>query len=196
MRLHRLELTAFGPYAGTECVDFDALASHGIFLLTGPTGAGKTSVLDAIAFALFGAVPGARQHAKRLRSDHAAADVRTQVTLELSIRGRRLRITRLPEQLRPKQRGTGTTTEKARAALEEWTGDHWLPLSSRLDEIGEHVATLLGMSREQFCQVVLLPQGEFAAFLRAAASQRADRLHPLFAPEPFDRGRAKVVHGR
>src|SRR3954447_2422163 len=103
MRLHQLELTAFGPYAGTECVDFDALADHGIFLLTGPTGAGKTSVLDAVCFALFGAVPGARQTAKRLRSDHADATTRTRVRLEVTLRGRRYRITREPEQERPKQ---------------------------------------------------------------------------------------------
>src|SRR3954469_5652105 len=87
MRLHRLEMTAFGPYAGTETVDFDELAQHGIFLLTGPTGAGKTSVLDAISYALFGAVPGARQSAKRLRSDHADAATRTAGSLELTISG-------------------------------------------------------------------------------------------------------------
>jgi exonuclease SbcC len=187
MRLHRLELSAFGPYAGTEVVDFDALASHGIFLLTGPTGAGKTSVLDAISFALYGAVPGARHNARRLRSDHAPADLRTQVALEATIRGRRLRIIRQPEQERPKHRGAGRTTEKAKATLEEWSDDAWRPLSLRLDEVGEHLTTLLGMSREQFCQVVLLPQGEFAAFLRSDATQRAELLQRLFATERFER---------
>jgi exonuclease SbcC len=185
MRLHTLELSAFGPYAGSESVDFDALAGHGIFLLTGATGAGKTSVLDAISYALFGAVPGARQTAKRLRSDHAEPGDRTSVRLDVTIRGRRLRVTRVPEQDRPKQRGSGTTTEKARATLEEWSGESWQPMSIRLDEVGHQLETLLGMSREQFCQVVLLPQGEFAAFLRSDAEHRRDLLQRLFDTERF-----------
>ncbi|MFL6238869.1 MAG: AAA family ATPase [Actinomycetes bacterium] len=186
MRLHRLELSAFGPYAGTERVDFDALAEHGIFLLTGPTGAGKTSILDAICFALYGAVPGARQQAKRLRSDHADPSTRTGVVLELTIRGQRLRVSRTPEQTRPKQRGTGTTTAKATATLEQWADGGWQCLSSRPDEVGEHLGLLLGMSRDQFCQVVLLPQGDFATFLRSDAEHRRALLQRLFATERFE----------
>src|SRR5438270_1702253 len=151
MRLHTLELTAFGPYAGHESIDFDALGAHGIFLLTGATGAGKTSVLDAICYALFNAVPGARHGARRLRSDHAGADVRTRVQLDLTVHGRRLRVTREPEQLRAKQRGIGTTRDNARATLEAWHGAGWTTLSTRLDEVGHEIDGLLGMSREQFC---------------------------------------------
>jgi exonuclease SbcC len=186
MRLHRLEMTAFGPYAATEAVDFDALTAHGIFLLTGPTGAGKTSILDAISYALFGAVPGARQSAKRLRSDHAEPTTRTCVTLELTLRGHRLRVTRTPEQERPKQRGTGMTVAKATATIEERVGDTWTCLSARPDEVGDQLGQLLGMSREQFCQVVLLPQGDFATFLRADAEQRRALLQRLFATERFE----------
>src|SRR4051794_1493556 len=186
MRLHRLEITAFGPYAGTEVVDFEALAEHGIFPLTGPTGAGKTSVLDAISFTLFGAVPGARQSAKRLRSDHADAATRTCVTLDVTIRGQRLRITRTPEQDRPKQRGSGTTTAKPTATLEQRIDDGWHCLSTRLDEVGDQIGQLLGMSRDQFCQVVLLPQGDFATFLRSDAEHRRALLQRLFATERFE----------
>ena len=96
MRLHRLEVTAFGPFAGTETVDFDALAGAGLFLFTGATGAGKTSILDAVCFALFGQVPGARGTTRGLRSDHAVDGVRPAVVLEASLRGRRLRVTRSP----------------------------------------------------------------------------------------------------
>src|SRR5215472_8959978 len=117
MRPHRLRVTAFGAFAGTEEVRFEEL--DGLFLLHGETGAGKTTLLDAIAFALYGRVPGERGKAKRLRSDHAAAGVRTEVQLEATIGGRRLRITRRPEQERLKKSGTGTTREPASVLLEE-----------------------------------------------------------------------------
>jgi exonuclease SbcC len=196
MRLHRLEMTAFGPYPHTETVDFEALAQHGIFLLTGPTGAGKTSVLDAISYALFGAVPGARQSAKRLRSDHADQATRTCVSLEVTIRGHRLRIVRTPEQERPKQRGSGTTIAKATATLEERAGNGWQCLSTRPDEVGEQIGLLLGLSREQFCQVVLLPQGDFATFLRADAERRRELLQRLFATERFEQVEHKLREWR
>ena len=104
MRPHRLRVQAFGAFAGTEQVTFDDL--EGLFLLHGETGAGKTTLLDAIAFALYGRVPGERGSARRLRSDHAASGLATEVELEATIGGRRLRITRKPEQDRPKKSGT------------------------------------------------------------------------------------------
>ena len=112
MRLHRLEVTAFGPFADTVTVDFDALSAAGLFLLSGATGAGKSSVLDAVCFALYGAVPGDRNDAKRLRSDHAA-DRAPRVALEATLSGRRFRIVRSPAWARPKKRGSGTTPEQA-----------------------------------------------------------------------------------
>lgn len=96
MRLHRLRITAFGPFSGTEEIDFDALSDAGLFLVQGRTGAGKTSILDAVCFALYGQVPGARNAAKGLRSDHAAPGTGPSVVLETTIRGRRLRITGRP----------------------------------------------------------------------------------------------------
>ncbi|NYI05114.1 AAA family ATPase [Allostreptomyces psammosilenae] len=185
MRLHRLTVTAFGPFAGTESVDFDRLTGDGLFLLHGPTGAGKTSVLDAVAYALYGNVPGQRERGS-LRSDHAAPDRLTEVTLEATLAGRRLRLTRSPDQERPRRRGGGTTTEKARTLLEEWRDGTWHGLSRSHQEVGQEVERLLGMSMDQFCQVVLLPQGEFARFLRADTRERADLLKRLFSTRTFE----------
>ncbi|MCC3776010.1 AAA family ATPase [Streptomyces sp. UNOB3_S3] len=191
MRLHRLTLTAFGPFGGTQDIDFDELAGAGLFLLHGPTGAGKTSVLDAVCYALYGGVPGARQGTGlTLRSDHADPGTPTEVVLELTAGERRLEITRRPEQPRPKKRGTGVTREKAYSALRELPAGatEWKALSRSHDEIGEEITRLLGMSREQFCQVVLLPQGDFARFLRAEDGARARLLGRL-----FDTGRFAAV---
>ncbi|WP_310720909.1 SMC family ATPase [Streptomyces lydicus] len=191
MRLHRLTLTAFGPFRGTQTVDFDRLARDGLFLLHGPTGAGKTSVLDAVCFALYGSVPGARHSGQALRSDLADPQTLTEVVLELTVAGRRLEITRLPEQPRPKKRGSGTTREKAQSRLREFVPGEagadgsWKALSRSHQEIGEEIGQLLGMSKEQFCQVVLLPQGDFARFLRADAEARARLLGRLFDTRRF-----------
>ncbi|MFF8387230.1 AAA family ATPase [Streptomyces kanasensis] len=188
MRLHRLRVTGFGPFGTAQEVDFDALSAAGLFLLHGPTGAGKTSVLDAVCFALYGSVPGARQApGATLRSDHAAPGTATEVLLDLTVAGRRLEITRRPAQPRPKKRGTGFTTEKAQSWLREYdpaTGT-WSGLSRSHQEIGEEVAQLIGMSRDQFCQVVLLPQGDFSRFLRADAEARGKLLGRLFDTRRF-----------
>ncbi|MER6998990.1 AAA family ATPase [Streptomyces sp. NPDC000410] len=188
MRLHRLTVTAFGPFGGQQDVDFDALSAAGLFLLHGPTGAGKTSVLDAVCYALYGAVPGARQSpGTSLRSDHAPAGTYTEVCLELTVGGRRLEITRRPAQPRPKKKGTGFTTEKAQSWLREYDAGRgeWKALSRSHQEIGEEISQLVGMSREQFCQVVLLPQGDFARFLRADAEARGKLLGRLFDTRRF-----------
>lgn len=186
MRLHRLELSAFGPYRDEVDVDFDALADGGLFLLHGDTGVGKTSLLDAVAFALFGTVPGARGQVKRLRCDAADAATPTWVTLELTVGGRRLRITRSPEYQRPKARGAGTTTEKARVSL-VWVDTPELPGLSSHREVGDVVGELVGMSADQFFQVVLLPQGEFAQFLRSDTAERERLLERLFDTRRFAR---------
>ncbi len=189
MRLHRLELSAFGPYAGEVSLDLDTLAADGLFLLHGHTGAGKTSLLDAIAFALFGRVPGARNEAKRLRCDRAEPTARTWVRLEATLGGRRVELTRSPSYERPKSRGVGVTVEKGRQLL-RWIDPPATGPSpgtpgraeglTRAEEVGATVVDLLGMSAEQFFQVVLLPQGDFARFLRADTADREDLLERLF----------------
>ncbi|WP_249644621.1 AAA family ATPase [Nocardia sputi] len=183
MRLHKLQMTAFGPFADTTVVDFDALGADGLFLLHGQTGAGKTTVLDAIAFALYGRVPGARGESKRLHSDHAPEQTPPQVVLEATLGGRRLRLTRSPEFQRPKRDGTGLRTINAKATLTwlDGTGENL----SRIPDIGDEVLRLLGMSADQFFQVVLLPQGDFARFLRADNEDREKLLEKLFDTKRF-----------
>lgn len=186
MRLHHLEIQAFGPFADRQSVDFDALSAQGLFLLNGPTGAGKSSVLDAVCFVLYGSVPGARQAAKRLRSDHAAESVAPEVSLEFSVADRRFRVVRSPAWERPARRGGGTTTEQARTLLSERVGADWVQKSARNDEAGLELQALLGMDKEQFTKVVMLPQGEFAAFLRADAKPRRELLQRLFSTTRFE----------
>ena len=186
MRLHSLTVSAFGPFAGTERVDFDELNDAGLFLLTGPTGAGKSSLLDAVCFALYGQVPGARG-VKSLKSQHAPGDARPEVVLDFSVRDRRFVVRRSPEWSRPKKRGAGLLTEKASASVIETTGGVEHFLSSRAAEVGLLVGDLMGMSAAQFVQVALLPQGEFQTFLRASSQERHDVLQHLFRTDRFAR---------
>ncbi len=201
MRLHQLTVTAFGPFAGTEEVDFDELNAAGLFLLTGPTGAGKTSLLDAICFALYGSVPGARG-VKSLKSQHAGERVRPEVVLDFTVAERRFTIHRSPEWSRPKQRGSGFVLEPARAQLSERHGDELVAVSTRAQEIGHLVSGLMGMTAGQFQQVAMLPQGEFATFLQADSQQRHDVLQHLFRTDRFTRieewvaGHSKDLRGR
>ena len=196
MRLHRLEMTAFGPFAGTTEVDFDQLSSAGVFLLTGATGAGKTSVLDAVCFALYGQVPGDRSGARHLRSDHAAPSVAPRVVLEVSIGDRSFRFSRSPAWSRPKQRGAGETRVPAHVVVEERRGGEWVALTNRLDDAGLLVADLLGMTAAQFTQVAMLPQGRFQAFLRASSAERHAVLQKLFRTDRFEQVERWLVERR
>ncbi|MDQ0075386.1 AAA family ATPase [Arthrobacter oryzae] len=187
MRIHRLEISAFGPFAGTEHIDFDRLSAHGLFLLNGATGAGKTSVLDAICFALYGSVPGARQEGKRLRSDHADTAAEPRVTCEFSAKGRHFEVSRIPAWNRPSARGrNGFTEQKANTLLRERVDGQWIEKSGRNDEAGAEISSVLGMDRDQFTRVVMLPQGDFAAFLRSKPADRLDLLQSLFGTQRFE----------
>ncbi|NNG40913.1 AAA family ATPase [Flexivirga sp. ID2601S] len=181
MKLHHLRVQAFGPFGGVEEIDFDDLGAAGLHLIHGPTGSGKTSLLDAICFALFAGVPGARQrHRGSLRSDHAAPETRPEVELEFSVGTRRLRVRRSPDHEVPKKRGTGTRMQRASVVLEERHDGGWTTSATRADEAAQVIDDLLGMALEQFAQVVLLPQGDFAAFLRAKPDERGKLLERLF----------------
>src|SRR5690606_5287614 len=118
VRLHRLEVQAFGSFPGREVIDFDELSEAGLFLVHGDTGAGKTTILDAVSFALYGEVPGVRGK-DELRSHHSPADLPTEVHLEATLGGRRVRIHRTPRQERPKKRGTGTITDQPTVLFSE-----------------------------------------------------------------------------
>jgi exonuclease SbcC len=187
MRLHRLRLAAFGPYATEQLIDFDRLAHGGLFLLEGPTGAGKTTILDAVTFALYGGLAGEDSADDRLRSHFAAPGAQTVAELELSLRGVRYKITRGPEYRRPKKRGDGFTTEASRVHLQRRDGAAWTSLSANKAEAGELIAELVGLTRAQFTQVMLLPQGEFARFLRSSDDVRRALLTKLFGTSLYDR---------
>ena len=186
MRLHHLSVSSFGPFADTQHVDFDELNDAGLFLLTGATGAGKSSLLDAVCFALYGVVPGVRG-TKTLKSQHAPADVAPEVVLDVTLQGRRFVVRRSPEWTRPKKRGDGLMTEKASASILETTDGTERLLSARAAEVGVLVRSLMGMSATQFQQVALLPQGEFQTFLRATSQERHDVLEQLFRTDRFSR---------
>ena len=179
MRIHRLTATAFGPFPDEVTVDFDALTASGLFLIHGPTGAGKTSLLDAICFALFADVPGLRDR-RGIVSDHAAPTATPSVELEFTCGTRRFSVSRSPAHTRPKKRGTGTIESPATVALSEHDGNAWRVVSTRNDEAAEVIHDVLGMGKEQFAKVAMLPQGEFAAFLTAKDDERRALLEKLF----------------
>ena len=168
MRLHHLDITAFGPYAGTESIDLDRLARSGLFLLEGPTGAGKSTILDAITFALYGRTASEASSTDRLHSQFADPDSVPRVILELSLGSDRLRVTRTPEYERPKRRGTGTTRERASALVQRRVDGDWETVATSLQDAGTYLSDRLGLQAGQFTQVALLPQGEFMRTLRQA----------------------------
>ncbi|MFL4474361.1 AAA family ATPase [Paeniglutamicibacter sp. MACA_103] len=181
MRVHSLQLEAFGPFAKRASIDFDALSEAGIFLLNGETGAGKTSVLDGICYALYGSLPGVRTGSKSLRSDHAGPAAVPEVICEFSTGGRRFEVTRSPAWERPSARSkNGFTTAQAQSRLRERIGGAWVEKSTRNDEVGDTLREILGLDKEQFTKVAMLPQGAFAAFLRAKDKDREDLLRSLF----------------
>ena len=196
MRLHRLELQAFGPYAAPQHIDFDRLAGSGLFLLEGPTGAGKTTILDAITFALYGGLAGPDAAEDRLHSDFADPDIEPLVRLEFSVNGVRYQVSRVPEHQRLKRRGNGFTTEAMRVHLQRFQQGHWVSLSSNKAEAGEVITTAVGLNRAQFTQVMLLPQGEFARFLRADDDARRSLLTKLFGTGLYDQVTAELDRRR
>ncbi|WP_048692948.1 AAA family ATPase, partial [Nostocoides australiense] len=184
MKLHHLSVEAFGPFVARQEIDFDDVSGAGVFLVHGPTGAGKTSLLDAICFALFSDVPGDRQ-ARGLRSELAEPDCPPRVRLEFTAAGRRMRVERTAEFTRPKRRGTGQVRVQSTVTLSEFAGSQWRPVSTRIDEAAEVLQDLLGMGLNQFRRVALLPQGDFAAFLHTTPEARRALLERLFDVERF-----------
>ena len=181
MRVHHLQIAAFGPFAARQDIDFDELSAAGLFLLNGETGAGKTSILDAICYALYAGPPGAREGTKSLRSDHAGPADEPEVVLEFSTGGRRFEVRRSPAWQRPSKRGAGrTTTAQAQSRLRELVEGQWQEISTRNDEVAAELRGVIGLGKDEFTRVAMLPQGAFAAFLRAKDKEREELLKTLF----------------
>lgn len=196
MQLHRLEVEGFGPFRARQLVDFDVFADDGIFLIAGRTGAGKSSILDAVCFALYGGVPRYEGGEKRLRSDHCEPDDVTQVVVEFSTSAGRYRVTRSPEYERPKKRGGGLTVQPAAVQLDVLVGGEWIGLTAKEREAAYELDEILQLSREQFLQVILLAQNRFSEFLLAGSKDRQALLRRLFGTERFEDVQARFDERR
>lgn len=186
MRPLRLIMKAFGPYAGEERIDFTRIGERSFFLIHGPTGAGKTTIFDGICYALYGETSGNRE-AKYMRSQYAAADEETEVSLDFSLGDHYYRVTRQPEQWLKRKRGDGIRKHPAKAELVEIDAD-----GNEIKSLGERnvtnlVTDLIGFAADQFRQVVLLPQGDFRKLLLANSAEREKILAALFATHIYDR---------
>ena len=186
MKPHRLRLAALGPYAGEVEIDFDPLVAEGLFLIYGTTGAGKTFLLDALTFALYGEVAGARGN-HTLKSDHADLSVSPWVELEFTSQGSRWKVHRTPQHVRARIRGEGTTNQSATGSLWKLAGGEWQVVTEKSSEVTSQVVEMLGLTAAQFQQVVLLPQGKFEQVLRAGSNDREALLRSLFDTELYER---------
>lgn len=201
MKPLRLSLQAFGPYKDTCTIDFRDLATGGLFLIHGQTGAGKTSLLDGLCFALYGTASGDDRNGEGMRCDLSSPDVPTESVLEFALGPRVFRIMRRPRQEISKKRGSGTTVAEAGAELSELesalaqeSGElttidldqaTWRPVCTGATRTTERVRVLIGMDEKQFRQVVVLPQGQFRRFLAAGSGEREKILETLFRTRHF-----------
>ena len=177
-----LTISAFGPYAGEQTIDFERLGSQGLFLITGDTGAGKTTIFDAITFALYGEASGDVRKADMFRSKYAKDDVKTFVRLTFEYANKRYTVERNPEYMRPKGRGTGMTTEKANAAL-EYPDDREPVTKSR--EVTCAITELIGLDCRQFTQIAMIAQGDFQKLLIAGTAERGEIFRQIFHTEIY-----------
>lgn len=185
MRPLRLEMTAFGPYAGHTALDFTSLGENRLFLICGPTGAGKSTILDAMCYALYGKTSGGERSGAGLRSSYAGPDVLTEVTFDFAIGDKVYRIRRCPEQMRQGRRKSGQLVQqKAESALYELDGPEPRLLASK--ETEKRAAELLGVGVDQFRQIILLPQGEFRRLLLADSKERQGIMRQLFHTELYE----------
>ncbi|MCU1423882.1 MAG: ATPase [Microbacteriaceae bacterium] len=196
MRIRTLTIAGFGPYRDEQVVDFDRFATDGIFLITGKTGAGKSSILDAICFALYSSVPRYDGTQSKLRSDHCRVDDPSFVELEFSAGGCDYRVRRVPEYERPKKRGEGVAKQAHEASLSVRVTvaggtvageDAWRVLAAKPVHVADELSRIVGLTKDQFLQVVLLAQNRFQEFLLAKNDERQGVLRTLFGSKRFER---------
>ena len=198
MRPTELIISAFGPYADEVTLDMASLGDRGLYLITGDTGAGKTTLFDAIAFALYGNASGDSRKPRMLRSKYARPDARTYVEMGFSYSGKEYRVRRNPEYMRTKQRGEGETREKPDAQLHMPDGR----LVTGDKAVTVEVEGLLGLNREQFSQIAMLAQGSFSRLLSGRTEDRGIIFREIFKTKPYQlfqeklKDRAKGLYGR
>ena len=182
-----LTIEAFGPYRDSVTLDFNELQNHSMFLISGPTGAGKTSILDAMVYALYGEPSGEVRKTDAIRSDFAEPQRMTRVDFSFAIGEAQYRVERLPKQLVAKKRGTGMREQNASATVYEMRDGEWKVIATSAAAIRDTIQRIIGFRKDQFLQVVLLPQGEFRKLLVASTSEREELLHTLFRTELYRR---------
>ena len=182
-----LTIEAFGPYRDSVTLDFNELQNHSMFLISGPTGAGKTSILDAMVYALYGEPSGEVRKTDAIRSDFAEPQHMTRVDFSFAIGDAQYRVERLPKQLVAKKRGTGMREQNASATVYEMKDGEWTVIATSAAAIRDTIQRIIGFRKDQFLQVVLLPQGEFRKLLVASTSEREELLHTLFRTELYRR---------
>ncbi len=187
MQLHTLEMQAFGPFAQTAEIDFEQLGDSPLFLIDGPTGAGKSSILHAICYALYGETTDSARKEIGLRCDHAKDELLTQVSLTFSIGKQKYRIERIPTQQRKQKRGEGFTEQKSQAHLLkiDEDGSEQTLVAKKKTEADERIKQIIGLSAEQFRQVMVLPQGKFRELLLAKSDERQAIFSTLFQTEIY-----------
>ena len=181
MRPLKLTVAGFGPYAGVQELDFEHLGTSGLYLITGDTGAGKTTIFDAITFALFGEASGENREPGMLRSKYARAEDPTYVELTFAYGGKQYHVRRNPEYERAKTRGTGTTKQAADAVLTYPDGR----VVTRLKDVDKSIREIIGLTREQFSQVAMISQGDFRKLLQADTKNRQKIFRDIFGTELF-----------
>lgn len=180
MRPISLTISAFGPYIKEQKIDFSNLGSQGLYLVTGDTGAGKTTIFDAITFALYGRASGTNRQGTMLRSKYAAPEDRTFVTLVFEYRGVRYEITRNPQYMRPKGRGEGMTEQKADASLV-----YGETILTGVSAVSRKIVEIIGLNCDQFTQVAMIAQGEFLKLLFAPTKERIEIFRHIFNTERY-----------
>lgn len=195
MRPIKLTMSAFGPYAGVEVLPLEELGESGLYLITGDTGAGKTTIFDAITFALYGEASGSSREPEMLRSMYAKPQTPTYVEMEFLYQGKNYRIRRNPEYMRPKGRGEGMTRQRAEAELYFPDGR---PPVTKTREVTRAVEELLGMNKQQFTQVAMIAQGDFLRLLLAKTEDRSRIFREIFRTKPYQilQERLKDVSGK
>lgn len=188
MRPLKLTISGFGPYAGTQELDFSRLGTGGLYLITGDTGAGKTTIFDAITYALFGEASGDSRDASMLRSKYAAPDTPTYVELTFDYGGKSYQVKRSPEYTRAKTRGTGNTKQAATAELIYPNGN----VVTKLKEVNTAIRDIIGLTRAQFSQIAMISQGDFRKLLQAGTEERQKIFRDIFRTKFYDLLQSKL----